>query len=48
MTMGLFEVTNIIRITMATHVKEFLSCYKFLDKFIAYVKDENGNLSTLA
>jgi hypothetical protein len=48
MTMGLFEGTNITRITMARHVKEFPSSYTFLDKLIAYVKDESGNLSTLA
>jgi hypothetical protein len=48
MTMGLFEATNITRITVATHVKEFLSSYNFLDKLVAYVKDESGNLSTLA
>jgi hypothetical protein len=47
MTMGLFEGTNITRITMARHVKEFPSSYTFLDKLIAYVKDESGNLSTL-
>ncbi len=33
---------------MATQVKDFQSSYNLLDELIAYVKDEGGNLSTLA
>jgi hypothetical protein len=47
-TMGFFETTNMSRIAMAVQVKDFLSLYNLLNKLIAYVKDEGGNLSTLA
>ncbi len=33
---------------MVAQVKELLSFYNLLDKLIAHVKDEGGNLSTLA
>jgi hypothetical protein len=33
-------------IEMAMQVKDFLSLYNLLDKLIAYVEDEGGNLST--
>ncbi len=46
--MGFFETTNMSRIAMAVQVKDFLSLYNLLNKLIAYVKDEGGNLSTLA
>jgi len=46
--MGLFEATYTSRVTMATQVKELLLSYNLLDKLITYVKDEGGNLSTLA
>ncbi len=47
--MGLFEAINTIRIIMAVHVKGLFSSYNFLfNKLIACVKDEDGNLSTLA
>jgi len=43
-TMVFFETTNMSGI----EVKDFLSLYNLLNKLIAYVKDEGGNLSTLA
>jgi hypothetical protein len=45
---GLFEAIDMSRVIMAAQVKELLSSYNLLDKLIAYVKDEGGNLSTLA
>jgi len=45
--MGLFEATNVFGVVMAVQVKDLLSSYNLLDKLIAYVKDEGGNLSTL-
>jgi hypothetical protein len=33
---------------MAMQVKDFLSFYNLLEKLIPYVKDESGNLMTLA
>jgi hypothetical protein len=47
-TMGLFELTNMFGVVMATQVKDLLSLYNLLNKLITYVKDENSNLSTLA
>jgi hypothetical protein len=47
-TMGLFETTNMSGVAMIVQVKELLSSYNLLYKLIAYVKDEGGNLSTLA
>jgi hypothetical protein len=47
-TMGLFEPTNTFRIAMATQITDLLSLYNLLTKLITYVKDESGNLSTLA
>jgi hypothetical protein len=47
-TMGLFETTDMVRIAMVTQIKDLFSFYNLLDKIIAYVKDEGGNLSTLA
>jgi hypothetical protein len=46
--MGLFEATDTFGVTMAAQVKELLSSYNLLEKLIAYVKDEGGNMSTLA
>jgi hypothetical protein len=46
--MGLFEATNTFGIITATQVKDLLLSYKLLNKFFEYVKDERGNLSTLA
>jgi len=45
--MGLFEATDMFRVPIVAQVKELLSSYNLLDKLIAYVKDEGGNLSTL-
>jgi hypothetical protein len=44
----LFEATNTSKVPMATQVKELLSSYNLLDKLIAYVNNERGNMSTLA
>ncbi len=44
----LFETTNTIGVVMATKVKGLLSSYNLLEKLITYMKDESGNLSTLA
>jgi hypothetical protein len=46
--MGLFEAIDTSRVTMVAQVKELLSSYNLLDKLIAYVKDEGGNISNLA
>ncbi len=45
--MGLFEVFDTSRVTMVAQVK-LLSSYNVLDKLITHMKDEAGNLSTLA
>jgi len=45
-TMGLFEATYTIRITMTTHVKDLLSSYFLCDKLITYVMDEGDKLLT--
>jgi len=47
-TVGLFKVIDMVRIAMPTKVKNLLSSYNFLDKLFAYVKNEGGNLPTLA
>jgi hypothetical protein len=48
LTIGFFEAINMIGIAMTMQVKDLLSSYNLLDKIIACVKDEGGNLSTLA
>jgi hypothetical protein len=49
MTIGFFEaIDTIVKFTMTMQVKDLLSFYNLLDKMIACVKDEGGNLSTLA
>ncbi len=45
---GLFEAIDMFGVVMVAQMKELLSSYNLLDKLIAYVKDEGGNLSTLA
>ncbi len=45
---GMFEDINIARIAMVAQVKDLLSFYSLCDKLTTYVKDEGGNLSTLA
>jgi hypothetical protein len=44
----LFEATDITGVVMATQVRDLMASYNLLKKLIAYVKDEGGNLSTLA
>jgi hypothetical protein len=46
--MGLFEATDTFGVAMVTQVKELLLSYNLLDKLITYMKDEGGNMSTLA
>ncbi len=46
--MGFFEATNTTRIAMVAQVKDLLALDNLLEKLVAYVKDEGGNLSTLA
>ncbi len=46
--MGLFEIVDTTWVIMAMQVKNFLSFYNLLEKLIPYVKDEGGNLLTLA
>ncbi len=47
-TMALFETTNTIGVAMVVQVRDFLTSYNFLEKLVACLKDEGGNLSTLA
>jgi hypothetical protein len=47
-TMGLFETIDTTRVAMATQVRDLLAFYNLLEKQVAYVKDEGGNLPTLA
>jgi hypothetical protein len=44
---GLFEAIDMFGVIMAMQMKELLSLYNLLDKLITYVKDKDGNLSTL-
>jgi len=46
--MGLFEAIDKFRVAMVIQVKEILLSYNLLDKLITYMKDEGGNMSTLA
>jgi hypothetical protein len=46
--MALFETTNTIGVAMVVQVRDFLTSYNFLEKLVACLKDEGGNLSTLA
>ncbi len=48
MRVGLFETTNVTVIAMAIQVKDLLASFNLLHKFVTYVKDKGGNLSTLA
>jgi hypothetical protein len=47
-TMGIFEVHEIIWATMALQLKDFLVRYNLLDKVIAYVKDEGTIVNTFS
>jgi hypothetical protein len=46
--MGLFEDIDTFEIAMVAQLKQLLLFYNLLDKLITYMKDEGGNLSTLA
>ncbi len=46
-TIGIFEVHNIIGATMANQIKVLLNSIGLLNKVIAYIEDERFNLSTL-
>jgi hypothetical protein len=46
--MGFLEVIDLAENAMVAQVKDLLLFYNLLDKIIAYVKNEGGNLSTLA
>jgi hypothetical protein len=43
---GYFEVNDKIGVAMAKQVRDFMFPYNLLEKLIAYVKDEGGNMST--
>jgi hypothetical protein len=43
---GLFEAIDTFRIVTIAHVKDISSSYNLLDKLIACVKGEGGNLCT--
>jgi hypothetical protein len=45
---GFFEAIDTFGVAMAAQLKELLLFYNLLDKLITYMKDEGGNLSTLA
>ncbi len=45
-TVGYFEVNDKIGVAMAKQVRDFMFPYNLLEKLIAYVKDEGGNMST--
>jgi hypothetical protein len=44
---GIFEVHNTIDVAITNQVKVLLDFFGLFDKVIAYVKDEESNLSTL-
>ncbi len=44
---ALFEATNTIGVAMAMQIRDLLASYNLLEKLIACVKDEGGNMSTL-
>ncbi len=46
-TIEIFEVHNIIGVTMANQVKVLLDTFSLLNKVIAYIEDEGYYLSTL-
>jgi hypothetical protein len=45
---GLFKATDTNGVVIAVQVRDLLASYNLLKKLVAYVKDEGGNLSTLA
>jgi hypothetical protein len=46
--MGYFGVNDKIGVAMAMQVRDLIFPYNLLEKLIAYVKDEGGNMSTFA
>jgi len=44
-TIGIFEVHNIVGVTMANYVKTLLDSFSLLNKVIAYIKNEGFNLN---
>jgi hypothetical protein len=45
---GLFEAIDTIGVVMVMQVRDLLASYNLLKKLVVYVKDEGGNMSTLA
>ncbi len=48
LTIGLFEVIKTSGITMVLKLQELLDRFTFMEKIVAYVKDEGSNLQTCA
>ncbi len=48
MKVGLFEAIDTIGVVMVMQVRDLLASYNLLKKLVVYVKDEGGNMSTLA
>jgi hypothetical protein len=46
--MTLFETIDMAKVMIITQVKDLLVSYNLLNKLITYVKDKDGNMSTLA
>jgi hypothetical protein len=46
-TIGLFEVTKIIRQVLARNLIDILDAYGLRNKIITYVKDKGSNLNSL-
>ncbi len=46
-TLGLFEITNISKKTLAKNLIEIFKKYNLKKKIIIYVKDEKSNLNTM-
>jgi hypothetical protein len=46
-TIGIFEVHDIIGVIMANHIKCLLDSFGLLDKIITHVKNERSNLDVL-
>jgi hypothetical protein len=45
---ALFEATNTIEIAMVVQARDFLASCNLLEKHVACMKDEGGNLSTFS
>jgi hypothetical protein len=46
-TIGLFETLDIWRVVLVRQVKALLAKFNFINKFLAYGKDESKNLAIL-